>query len=171
MRPFAFIARCQRFDIYKQYELGVRSFDLRIRFEKGRLIVAHGFMEYDITEPQLWQQLEFLNQHKCYLRILHEVRNKKQYTSDSTTGFYLFCNKVELHLKGITPYHGKNLYNWTNDYTFNFKPTEDERYSSVTAPKLIDDWLPWLYAKLHNRKILAEGTDADILSIDFVDIQ
>ena len=40
----------------------------------------------------------------------------------------------------------------------------------MCPPKIIDDWIPVLYAKLKNRKIRKEGTDKDILLIDFVDL-
>jgi hypothetical protein len=51
------------------------------------------------------------------------------------------------------------------------EPTCEENYSSVMPPKWLDDWFPWLYAKLNNRKILSKGTDKDILLIDFVNIK
>ena len=44
-------------------------------------------------------------------------------------------------------------------------------YSSVRKPYLIDDWFPWLYARLQNKKVLKKKIDADILAIDFVDIK
>ena len=174
MKPIAFTGKCQRKTIQEQYEkYNVRSFDLRVRFtDTGSPIVAHGIFEYDISPSTLMGQLAFLDRHgDCYVRVLHEVRNKKQYTTQERYNFRQFCCLIETQFTKIKFYHGKNLYNWTCDYSFENHPTEDEKYSSVTKPRLIDDWWPWLYAKLHNKKIVRQGTDKDILSIDYVDIQ
>ena len=66
---------------------------------------------------------------------------------------------------------GRNLYNWEFDYDFGTEPSCHEDYSSVSKPKLIDDWWPWLYAKRKNKEILEKGTDKEILLIDFVNIK
>ena len=50
------------------------------------------------------------------------------------------------------------------------EPTCSESYSSVCPPKIIDDWWPWLFAYLNNKKIKEKGTNKDILLIDFVNI-
>ena len=53
MAPFKFMAKCQDLNIIEQYEIGVRCFDLRVRFnKKGEFILGHGFMQYDII-PEL----------------------------------------------------------------------------------------------------------------------
>lgn len=172
LRPFAFMARCQRVDIYRQYELGVRSFDLRVKFKKnGTMQVAHGFMVYDVSLSDLQKDLAYLNAMGCTLRILHEARNRGQYTKDNIEHFRRFCELIEATYTNLWCYCGRNLYNWAVDYEFKYTPIEVERYSSVMAPKLIDDWYPLLYAKKNNKKILSESIDGDILSIDFVDIQ
>jgi hypothetical protein len=44
-----------------------------------------------------------------------------------------------------------------------------EKYSSVCPPKIIDDWWPWLYAKLHNKKNKEKYSDKNLL-IDYVNI-
>lgn len=173
LRPFEFMARCQRKDLTEQYyQYNVRSFDLRIKFnKKGDLIVAHGFMQYDITFNELMVDLLFINSLNCSVRILHEVRNKKNYTEENVKKFQDLCKGLEEKFPNIKFFCGRNLYNWEVDYDFKYKPTEDEKYSSVCSPKLIDDWFPWIYAKLHNKENLEKGTDKDILSIDFVDIR
>ncbi len=66
-RPFRFMAKCQRKTIQEQYDLGVRCFDLRIRYIKWKLQVAHGWMVYDITKKQLVDDWQFLNDKgDCY---------------------------------------------------------------------------------------------------------
>ena len=170
MKLIAFTARCQSKNIVEQYELGVRCFDLRIRFEKGKPIVAHGIIEYDITEKDLLETLTYLNMKgDTYVRILHEVRTKKQYTNESVDNFVDYVQKLEGRFSNIKFWCGKNLYNWENDYNFWYTPSCEEKYSSVCPPKILDDWWPWLYARLNNKKIIKEGTNKDILLIDFVE--
>ena len=172
MRPFAFMARCQRIDIYRQYQLGVRCFDLRIKFDKsGRLQVAHGMMVYDINSSQLKEHLQWIHDRgDCMVRVLHEVRRKAEYTEESVRKFGSWCKEMEVTYHQIDFWGGNNLYNWNVDYDFWCKPTCEEIYASVRPPRLIDDWWPWLYARLNNKHIKQAGTTKDILMIDFVDI-
>lgn len=180
MKPLAFMARCQRVDIRRQYELGVRCFDLRLSFDdnyiytndnKQVMYVAHSCFQYKITSKELEEHLKWLNeQGDCYIRILHEVRRKSQYTKMNVTAFKMMCLFYKDKFSNIKFWCGRNLYNWEYDYNFEFYPTCEEKYASVCSPKLIDDWWPWLYARFHNKSIRKEGTDRDILLIDFVDI-
>jgi hypothetical protein len=104
------------------------------------------------------------------VRVIHEVRRKSQYTEESVNNFREFCKHLETKFPKIKFYKGRNLYNWEVDYRFDYNPTEEEVYSSVCKPRLIDDWCPWFFAKRNNRNTLEKGTDKDILSIDFVNI-
>lgn len=172
MWPFAFMAKCQRVDIRKQYYLGVRCFDLRIRFTKdGRLQVAHGMMVYDISSVELKQDLKWIHeQGGCMIRLMHEVRRKSEYTWESLKLFREWCNELEVEYYNIDFWGGQNLYNCNYDYDFWCKPSCDEKYASVCKPKLIDDWWPWRFAYFNNHHILEQGSEKEILMIDFVDI-
>ena len=170
MRPIAFMARCQNIDIRKQYEMGVRCFDLRIRYVKWKLQVAHGLIVYEITEQQLIDDLEFLDSKgDCMVRILHEARTKKQY-EPSKPFFQSFCYKIKSDFPQISFWCGRNLYDWQKDYDFGDEPSCEERYSSVCPPKLLA-WWPWQWAILHNREVREKGTESEILLMDFVDIK
>lgn len=169
MKPFTFLAKCQDLDIISQYKEGVRCFDLRIRYDDDDIIVAHGMMEYKIKGLQIHSDLGWLNSKgNVQVRILHEARNRKQYTTSSIAKFKSFCKYCELTYTNTKFWCGKNLYNWETDYEFSYKPTCDEKYSSVCPPKILDDWYPRMYAKKNNKKILEAGTDKDILLIDFI---
>lgn len=171
IRPFSFIYKCQRYDIKTQYErYKVRCFDLRVRFDnEGNLIVAHGYAEFKISHNELLEQLDWIDSRTdCYLRVIHEVRNKKQYTSKSKTEFRNLCQSLEYRLKHTRLWCGKNLYNWENDYYFDNSPSCTELYSSVLAP----NWdTPKSYAKLHNKINKQLCTNSNILLIDYVDIE
>ena len=176
MKPIAFTARCQRVSIREQYErYGVRCFDLRVRFNKyGQGIVAHGIVEYCFTASKIYEDLEWLDSKgDCYVRVIHEVRTVKQYKNRQRNLFRHFCERLEDEYKNIRFWCGRELFCWGYDYHFPGydEPTCEERYASVCPPKLVDDWWPWLFARLHNRAVLSAGTKKDILLIDFVDIK
>ena len=174
LRPFKFMAKCQSEDIKGQYfNYAVRCFDLRIRFDKNdKPVVAHGGMVYNISEDNLMSDLEFLNNrvNPPYIRILHEVRRKKDYTKKEIKLFREFCDMLVHKFPKLKFWCGRNLYNWEVDFAFDENPTCEEKYSSVCPPKILDDWFPYLFAKMNNHKIKAQGTDKDILLIDFVNI-
>lgn len=171
MLPFRFVARCQDYDIKGQYEkCSSRCFDLRVRFnDEGEIVIAHGMMEYKISREKLHEDLSYINSKgDCYLRVLHEVRDKKSYTDESIRRFKSFCLEIEDEYKNIKMFCGKNLYNYQTDYEFSNHPSCLELYSSVCPPKWLDDWFPRLYALFNNKKNVEKGTDKDILLIDFV---
>ncbi len=174
MNLIRFTARCQNEDIRKQYLLhNVRCFDLRVFFnENDELTIRHGIIEYDYNEEQLFNDLRFLNDRteQCYIRVLHEVRSEKKYTEHETEMFQLFCKKLEKTFPRLKFWCGRNLVNWIVDYRFKNEPTCEEKYSSVCPPRVIDDWIPIIYAKLNNKKIRKAGTNKDILLIDFVNL-
>lgn len=175
-RPFAFMAKCQSATIEEQYTLhNVRCFDLRVKFKQGGLQVAHGLMTYDYTDSQLAADLCWLNEQaateKVYLRVLHEVRNKKGHNGMNITLFQQFCKSIEETYPNLICWCGRNLYDWKFDYNFPTEPSCEELYSSVSYPLYIDDWWPWMYAYIHNNGNIQRGTDKDILLIDFVNIK
>lgn len=175
MRLFRWSARCQDVDIREQYSLyNVNCFDLRAKFDKnGNLQVSHNKCIYDITEKEFREDLSFLNeQGECYVRVLLDVRTKKDYTPDAIYKFVCFCKEIEKHYPYIKFWCGRNLYNWNVDYAFaGIEPTCCEKYGSVTKPKWWNGLYPRKYAKKYNKEILANGTTKDILLIDFVNLK
>ena len=171
MKPIAFMARCQNTDIRTQYEkYGVRCFDLRIRFDKyGIGVVSHGIVEYCETF-RVRQDLEWLaGKGDVIVRVMHEVRSSRQYRARRKDLFVRFCKALEEDYRHIHFWCGRELYGWDYDYRFSgIEPTCEEHYASVDRPRLLT-WWPWLYAALRNRRIRNNGTDKEILLIDFVD--
>ena len=171
MNLFHFMAQCQDYDIQTQYEkYGVRCFDLRVKYDKdGKTLFAHGKYVYDYTPKQMAKDLQYINSKKdCYVRVLHEARTKKEYTANNVERFRNFCSAIEKELPDIKFWCGNNLYNYKNDYSFKHKPSEEGKYSSVMAPRLIDDWFPRIYAYFNNKQNISKGTNREILLIDFV---
>lgn len=173
LKPLFFTAECQSKTIREQYEsYGVRCFDLRVKFIDGKFTIAHGIIQYKCSKEDVMSDLDYINaKGDSYVRVLHEVRNEDEYKESSIALFRQFCMELERDYKEIRFWCGKNLYNWEVDYDFDGEdPSCEEKYASVCPPKLIDDWFPWIFAHLHNEEIKAEGTDKDILLIDFVNI-
>lgn len=167
-----FAARCQDKSIYEQYEkYGVRCFDLRVRFDGDDFVMSHGIIKYKITQEELFEYLDWLDKKgDVWIRYVHELRNEKLYTDERIKQFSEFGKYLENKYTNIKFWYGKNLFNSAVDYECKYSPSNEEFYSSVREPKLIDDWYPRLYALLNNSKIKKNGTDKDILLMDFVNI-
>lgn len=177
MKLFSFTVRCQNKTIKEQYEkYGVRCFDLRLRYFNGDAYIVHNEAIYGKFWGDKGDILYWLNAKKdVVIRVLHDVRLKKNYTIENIESFKKDCRKLEEVFPDIKFWCGKNLYNWENDYVFNYNPNCIERYSSVCPPKIIDDWWPFIYAKLNNKKIYKQypidNDDSSILLIDYVNIK
>lgn len=174
-------------DIRRQYELGVRSFDLRLRTDgEGGMWLAHGLAEYPVKG--LVDDLEFLDaQGGCWVRVLHETERWRGALATRHRGqpaaagqedavkkradFRDACRTLERSFPRIKFYGGMDVSTWLKDYDFQtLAPTEDGCYASNMLPCIVDDWWPWLYAWRKNRKHREQGTNLDVLVLDFVDI-
>ena len=172
MRPFAFMAKCQKSNIREQYEkYNVRIFDLRIRFELTNDVfyikLCHGLTEYPAT--YLWDDLRYLNNKKdVYIRLILDLRTKNLDKQDQRYNFVDFKDILETKFPNLKLICGRELPSW-NKILDVPEPEIVEKYSSVCPPKIIDDWWTWLYAKLHNKKNREKYSDKNLL-IDYVNI-
>ena len=174
MKLIGFTAQCQRKTIDVQYnDYGVRCFDLRLRFDAdGKPMIVHGPVEYVYTPQDIQDDLKELNEREnVSVRVLLDVRSERQYTQQQRDAFWNYCHELEMYYPNIKFWCGRNLYDWTINYNFLYFPTCIERYASVCKPRLIDDWWPHLFASRYNHGIIEQGTDKDILLVDFVDIR
>ena len=68
----------------------------------------------------------------------------------------------------MTFFGGNRKYDWKVVHDFGIQePTLDDKYSSTTGSKIDDLW-PWLYARLNNKSNIQNGTNKDVLFIDFI---
>lgn len=164
LKPFRFIAQCQNKTIEEQYQAGVRMFDIRIAFNKQtpNPEFKHGLMSY---KGNVLNTLNEINsfQEPIYVRLILETHKKDSYSEDM---FITYCNLFEKQYTNIKFFCGVRKYDWKELYHFNtILPSIKEIYASYQLPKIDDLW-PWLYAKLHNRKI--KDIEEDFLMIDYV---
>lgn len=182
MKPFAWMARCQRVTTYEQYKFGARVFDLRVRFDKdGRVMPCHGLIEFQAGTNSLTASLYIL-EHKgdCAVRIVLETNKPDDFQQRC---FRLWCAYIHHDYPGIYFFGGNDRSDWECKhpiYDFGHSiPDIEHRYSSTTSlfpngPKWlrrIDDLWPWYYAKHHNKENIEKGTSHEWLMIDFVDMQ
>lgn len=164
--PFRFMAKCQSVDIEKQYELGARMFDIRISFDKkGNPEFRHGSMAFkgDIDET-----FKFLNDKKVFVRLVLETKTPSILQE---CRFIQFCHYVEKQFPDITFFCGTRKFDWKRVYEFKIRDINIiQKISSMTGT-ILDDWWPWLYAKTHNKKNLANYDRNEWLLIDFINIQ
>ena len=172
MKLFHFAARCQELDIKTQYEkYNVRVFDIRIKVDKYYNVeICHGLISFDIDIKDV---LRYLNSKKdCYCRIILEDNLNTPNGKDKRTRFIKICRIIEQDYPNIKFFGGIAKYPWGEKlYDFNNNIELDDNYSSVKAPKLIDDLYPRWYASKNNKYIYAAGTNKQCLFIDFVNIK
>lgn len=176
-----FLAKCQSKTIVEQLEYGVSMFDLRIRSCGDSLIFAHGLAEYGADVFEVLNALDFgsrarsisdTNYDKISVRLLLE----EAYDDDSDTNevaFIKFCKLCEEQYPNLEFCGAYRKWDWKQIYKFNSNLTEDDidqNHSSFVSSKGKRTWcfIPWLYAKLNNKKILKKGTDKKYLMIDFI---
>lgn len=87
LRLFAWIGRCQSLNLSRQYDMGVRLFDIRVKYIDGNALSGHGLLTYDINIPVV---LNYLNMKKdCIVRLFLE--NTKR---NSTKDFERFAEDI-----------------------------------------------------------------------------
>ena len=168
MRPFAFMARCQSRPLYEQlYIYDIRYFDLRVRFINGNPTFAHGLISYN---GDVFDALNTLNSYHTpiYVRLLLETAKADQQQEDL---FCDFCADILSRYPNLRLHCGRRKFDWHVLFCFpDREPTLDQKVASMTGT-ILDDWFPWLYARLNNRSNLLHGTDHDILLLDFINIK
>jgi hypothetical protein len=134
-KPLAFLARCQKLDIWGQYAYGVKVFDLRVRFTKnGSPIICHGVVEFKHDIHFIDSILVKLNNCKgISVRILLEMHNA---TPTQASQFRRFCKRLEETYSKINFFGGNSKGNPIPLYNFNSKYLHlVTGYNAVPFPK------------------------------------
>lgn len=159
LRPFRFMARCQkRHFIDQYYAANARMFDIRFVFDKqGRPEFAHGVITFKTPTSFIDNLFIWLDgkaeDEEIWVRIINE-RNKDY------DKFIQLCKELKIAYRHIKFFGGINKKDWKQLYDFGYgEPKFIDKYSSDNYDRFgtmtgwhWDDLWPWLYAKLHNKK-------------------
>lgn len=179
MKLINFTAQCQEVDIQTQYEkYNVRIFDLRIRLNNGKPVIAHGLVEYKNSPAQIEKDLAYLNSKaNTYCRVFLEIRTAVGDTQKQRDWFINYCKHLEDTYNNIKFCGGYPTYNTGIQY-YKFKyslPRTIGAHASWATKNKLDDLYPRGYAKKHNKesviKFFQEGNPDTYLSLDFVNIR
>ena len=180
-RPLAWFGRCQDKTIEEQYELGVRYFDIRLRFRETwfetKVISGHGLLSYDINVEEI---LEYLNSKgDCTVRLTLEISFMDKFlkwVEFSRDAFKCTCNHYSITFTNIIFTGGYEKGSWIKLVEYPWIHIY-ESYWMFSKKR----WFPYpkRYAKRNNDHILsaydilsAENLELDCtpIMIDFVGI-
>lgn len=179
LRPFHFVARCQSKTIEEQYEdYGIRLFDMRVRWDDKAHCwkFAHGFMTFKTAPVE--EVFAWLNSKKdVYVRLILEYNRPVKNQDEVDELFVKSCEKWNAEFTDIKWFEFTRKYDWKRMFYNDVKAPSMYQASSSTTCLMsvkfpwLDDWWPWLYAKLQNRDNVRQGTTAEYLLLDFVEMR
>lgn len=168
LKPLYFLARCQQVNIKEQLKkYNCTLFDLRIKFINNVPCIHHGNFNYGTVDNT---DLIMLNDNNCYLRIILESNKEMSDQKAQEFLFHQYCFALETRYPNIKLCAGRRKYDGQVIYKCKYdEPEYFDRYSSVTSLfksnnkflKIIDDWCPYIYAKLKNKDNFKEFTNED----------
>lgn len=143
--PFRFIAKCQSLSIEKQFNKGIRLFDIRISYDKKHnLEFRHGLMAF---KGDVYKTLNWLNSQNEPIKIRLILETKEEDIVQEIL-FIIDIYKFQSEFPNLTFYEGRRKYDWHK--LVDLPDLEViQLISSMQGNKI--DW-PWLYAKKHNKK-------------------
>lgn len=152
MRPFAFVYKCQSKGLDSLIERGVTFFDIRIRYDKGFLRGCHGYADFDCNLSYAIYLIATSVSNPTIRLILEkgDDADKKRFIEG--------CECLE-HFYPYVKFIGGNFKpTWERLYTFKNDDIHDNIVQYVGS---MQTWwgkiCPWLYAKIKNKKNLAEA--------------
>lgn len=168
-------SKCQEVDYKKQYELGVRYFDIRIKFINNLPVAVHNKNVYKFGHTELDEMFSWMNEKgDCYFRIVLDIRKTPKDADEQGDLFEKYIANIEGKYPNINI--DEALIAW--DYTHTRLDREHkyiyEKHASVTS-----NWeaikTPKHYAKQHNGIVRYSykatlKSDNSALLIDFVNI-
>lgn len=136
--PFNWMARCQSLTIEKQYERGVRLFDIRIKIVNNKKYSGHGVATYKVDFDSIFGFLD--NKGDCSVRIILESGNE--------TSFRVYVEYLMKKYRNIEYTGGQRKQDWKKLVNL---PEADINHFYWLHKKWWMIPFPALYAKRHNR--------------------
>lgn len=172
-------AKCQSKTLNTQFHDGAKYFDFRIRFKDGKPVIAHGLIEYKGNIDYMVANLNYLAEYfreTIYLRFVLEYNKIPEDFASQMASLVDLVRYYRGKYPNITYTYVMSKWNEQKVATYYSKdtdtPTLIHKYSSVLKEKRFL-WIPYWYAKLHNKTFLHKYTkevssDSDVLMLDFV---
>ena len=166
-------AKCQEINYLQQYNLGVRCFDVRIKFEKGQPKIVHNNVDYKGGKEVLDSLYKFMDSKgDCYLRLILDVRSTPKNEDVLVGMFKQYILYVQTYFPNIKFIEARTYWDWQNYCDVVFSVIE--KHASV-AGKVGVFKKPKDYAKNNNTTIREEYEEilqsgVEVLLIDFVNI-
>lgn len=170
-------AKCQGKTLSQQFHAGVRYFDIRVKWdeEKRVWVLAHGLVEYKKDVNRVLETLNNLAKFfgdTIYVRFLLEYN---KCPDDEATKILKLVHYVDW-ARSEYPHLIYHLIEtkWDEKVVKSYGEEISIKhcYSSVLGRKRFL-WIPYWYAKFHNKKSLADNADIiksenEVLMLDFV---
>lgn len=173
-------AKCQSKTLNTQFHDGAKYFDFRIRFKDGKPVIAHGLIEYKGNIDYMVANLNYFAEYfkeTIYLRFVLEYNKIPEDFASQIASLVNLVRYYRGKYPNITYTYIMSKWNEQKVATYYSKdtdtPTLIHKYSSVLKEKRFL-WIPYWYAKLHNKKNrkvfkhVLEDKDSQVLMLDFV---
>lgn len=173
-------AKCQSKTLNEQFHNGAKYFDFRIRFKDGKPVIAHGLIEYKGNIDYMVANLNYFAEYfkeTIYLRFVLEYNKIPEDFASQIASLVNLVRYYRGKYPNITYTYIMSKWNEQKVATYYSKdtdtPTLIHKYSSVLKEKRFL-WIPYWYAKLHNKKNrkafkhVLEDKDSKVLMLDFV---
>ena len=173
-------AKCQSKTLNEQFHNGAKYFDFRVRFKDEKPVIAHGLIEYKGNIDYMVANLNYFAEYfkeTIYLRFVLEYNKIPEDFASQIASLVNLVRYYRGKYPNITYTYVMSKWNEQKVATYYSKdtdtPTLIHKYSSVLKEKRFL-WIPYWYAKLHNKKNrkafkhVLEDEDSKVLMLDFV---
>lgn len=171
-------AKCQSKTLSQQFHAGVRYFDIRLKWNEKRRswVLAHGIVEYKGNVDRVLETLDSLAKfygEKIYVRFLLEYNKMPDNDAFKILNLVSYVGYARENYPNLT-YHLVET-KWDEKAVKDYCQSVwvKHKYSSVLGWKRFL-WIPYWYAKLHNRAFMVAYADTvenkknEVLMLDFV---
>lgn len=172
-----FTAKCQGKTLSQQFHAGARYFDIRVKWDEKHKewVLAHGLVEY---KGKLGKVLETLNclakyyNDTIYVRFLLEYNKCPDDEATKILNLVTYVDFARINYPCLKYNLVETKWNEKAIKVYDKSISITHKYSSVLGRKRFL-WIPWFYAKLHNKKSVTDNTDIinskdRVLMMDFV---
>ena len=172
-------AKCQSKTLNTQFHDGAKYFDFRVMFKDGKPVIAQGLIEYKGNIDHMVANLNYFAEYfgeTIYLRFVLEYNKIPEDFASQMASLVDLVRYYRGKYPNITYTYVMSKWNEQKVATYYSKdtdtPTLIHKYSSVLKEKRFL-WIPYWYAKLHNKTFLHKYTkevssDSDVLMLDFI---